>query len=167
MPCDIAVQTVGPCGLRMAHPSKSRGGYCYSNEKQKQEKWVKSGWRSYTHSTHYSIEVLPQGTEEHWLSKDCVTQYQALLLESCLEKPLPPILLPSCPMPTGKCSFVTVMKWTMKPGYVRAVVPQLKWAEEVNPIQALWQGRGKYIYHILCFYYWGQETKTKGCPWPS
>lgn len=82
------------------------------------------------------------------LSKDCVTQYQALLLESCLEKPLPPILLPSCPMPTGKCSFVTAMKWTMKPGYVGAVVPQLKWAEGVNPIQALRRGKGKYIYHI-------------------
>lgn len=37
MPCDIAVQTVGPCGHRMALLTKSCGGYCYSNEKQKQE----------------------------------------------------------------------------------------------------------------------------------
>lgn len=100
--------------------------------KNKNKKRVRSGRSSYTHSTHYSIEVLPQGTEERWLSKNCVTQYQALLLESCLEKPLPQ----SC-YPLARCQPANAHLW---------LPLNERWSQAVWELRYLnWNGRKRSI----------------------
>lgn len=51
IPCDIPIQMIEHCGLRMAFLSQNCGNYRYSSERSKH---VNSGSESYTHSTSRS-----------------------------------------------------------------------------------------------------------------